>query len=315
VQTLWKDFHVAVEVYKSSLITERSTFGIVNSELENKTALVRFHPEWCPGIAQSLVTGMAQAVTGGSTTWADYDCPHMAVIPMYFLSLTRPPPPVMMSAGLSYDASLASPGAALQNCSTPSASCTDCAIREWMEQQNAVPSSQVWEQKGGRNTFTLSDDNFQLLPTPGPEDIVVRKDAVEYCAASDIKERKWYNSYEDQLAVYTDHLGLRPGTGKVPLTWPLWLPGALVVGLAGLCCLCFLCCIVGVLIYVCCGCSGSDSDSQYTSHDGSDDEKSGSEDTSMRYEDMSMDTKNDKRVVVPIEARTDSEDSVANLIV
>lgn len=156
VKSLWEDYKVVTEVYKSSVMTENKAFGVPNEDLERQTVVVKYEPHWCGGLG----------ALGNLNPLANLDimhlsCHHLAVFPMYFLSYGQPSPQVI-PAQL---AGQAQPGSAISTCGTPSAICTDGQIREWVERQIAVEGRQVWTQAQGEKTITSSDDAYKLEPT------------------------------------------------------------------------------------------------------------------------------------------------------
>jgi hypothetical protein len=194
VKNLWEKSSVVTEVYKSSLLTEdlgkigelpgaqsmiseMGQFGEPNTDLEKVAALVEYSPFWCGGggplsgysrFSKLLAQGSELAGRVGHVR-----CQHLAAFPIYLLGIGRSPPaldpPVTPEM-----ASLAAPGSALLACTTPSASCTDGQIREWIERQLKLGGVQRWVQFGGRETFDNSDDTFNIEPSLAQEARVVQ---------------------------------------------------------------------------------------------------------------------------------------------
>mmetsp|Transcript_85711 Transcript_85711/g.239582 ORF Transcript_85711/g.239582 Transcript_85711/m.239582 type:complete len:510 (-) Transcript_85711:178-1707(-) len=154
VKSLWDTKQVVTEVYKSSLLTEMKLLGEPDKELEKLAALVLYHPTWCGGLGPVTSEMFGQ--------FGNLDCRHGAVYPLYFLSFGVPPPPLTPSVSVK-----AMPGSAVTNCSTPSPSCTDFQVWEWVRRQHSLHGAQKWEQLSGRNTFDVSDDEFGLTPALG----------------------------------------------------------------------------------------------------------------------------------------------------
>ncbi|CAJ1357570.1 unnamed protein product [Effrenium voratum] len=179
VQQMWKSKRVVTEIYKSSLLTEKSAedspyselknivengavsgfehtlvgnlaSGMREEDLERSGTLVKFEPDWCEGVA--------------SNTMGDVEhvgCRHCAVMPMYLLSFGSAPAPISPAP-----TERAEPGSALSSCMTPSASCTDGQLREWVQRQlDMQPTRQSWKQIAGQDTFRESDDGFLLDPS------------------------------------------------------------------------------------------------------------------------------------------------------
>eukprot|EP00418_Pyrodinium_bahamense_P076490 CAMPEP_0179054808 /NCGR_PEP_ID=MMETSP0796-20121207/22977_1 /TAXON_ID=73915 /ORGANISM="Pyrodinium bahamense, Strain pbaha01" /LENGTH=563 /DNA_ID=CAMNT_0020751443 /DNA_START=103 /DNA_END=1792 /DNA_ORIENTATION=- len=155
VRSLWDQYKVVTEVYKSSVMTEHKAFGIPNEDLEKLGTLVRYKPHWCGGLgALSSLKMLA------NLDIMHLNCRHDAVFPLYFLSYGQSAPPVIPAQLVGQ----AQPGSAISTCSTPSAMCTDGEIREWVERQFAVEGSQEWTQASGTDTISSSDDAFKLEP-------------------------------------------------------------------------------------------------------------------------------------------------------
>lgn len=149
-------FNIAVEIYKSSLLTEAQDVmgkkieaGTSSRELEKLGALVRFSPRWCGGL--EWVPDTLDLSDLGNLV-----CRHLAVFPLYFLSIGEPPPPVHSEL---------QPGPAISTCLTPSASCDDDSIRMWAIRQSCLNgTTQRWVQVSGAETFNVTDDTFELQP-------------------------------------------------------------------------------------------------------------------------------------------------------
>lgn len=150
---LWNERGVVTEIYKSSVFTELSSLGVPNEKLEKVTTFVEYKPHWCGGVGP-----ISHAVLG------HLKCRHDAVFPLYFLSYGRPPPEVVPRPPADVLAQ-AAPGSAAKACTTPSASCTDGQIREWIQRQLSMHKSQQWEQVRGYETIESNDDAFQLTPS------------------------------------------------------------------------------------------------------------------------------------------------------
>ncbi|CAE7751863.1 TTL1 [Symbiodinium sp. CCMP2456] len=178
VQNMWKRKKVVTDVYKSSLLTEKAPedspytelknivengavggfehtlvgnlgAGLVGEDLERASTLVEYEPDWCEGV-KTDVSGDVEHL----------GCRHCAVMPLYLLSFGRRAPE------LSPPIRSAEPGSALSSCMTPSASCLDEQVREWVQRQlDMQPAHQSWKQTGGSNTFDGSDDSFILNPS------------------------------------------------------------------------------------------------------------------------------------------------------
>jgi len=160
VRSLWDDYKVVTEIYKSSVMTENKAFGIPNQGLEGLGVLVKYKPQWCGGLG----------ALGHLNPLANLDivhlsCHHMAVFPMYFLGYGQ------QAARLVPDTRVAQaqPGSAISDCSTPSAGCSDGQIRQWVERQFAVEGQQLWSQAEGSSTITSSDDAYELEPSLADE--------------------------------------------------------------------------------------------------------------------------------------------------
>ncbi|CAK9051620.1 TPR repeat-containing thioredoxin TTL1 [Durusdinium trenchii] len=179
VQHLWKSKKVVTEVYKSSQLTEETgeespyselknlvengavggvekalvgnlASGMRAEDLERSGTMVKYNPDWCEGV--------------GSSTMGDVEhvaCRHCAVMPMYLLGFGRAPPALRPPP-----TERSEPGSALSSCMTPSASCTDGQLRQWVQRQlDMAPTRQSWLQIAGRRTFDEVDDAFQLDPS------------------------------------------------------------------------------------------------------------------------------------------------------
>lgn len=180
VKNLWKSKKVVTEIYKSSILTEADrgdtsaydalkkivkngaadSFedvlvgnlggGIREHPLERAATLVKYEPDWCSSISSASV-GDVQHL----------GCRHCAVMAMYLLGFGRSAPPLSPPPALSS----AQPGSALSSCMTPSASCTDGQLREWVQRQLDMREDQSWNQLGGRMSFDQSDDSFAISPS------------------------------------------------------------------------------------------------------------------------------------------------------
>mmetsp|Transcript_58795 Transcript_58795/g.137675 ORF Transcript_58795/g.137675 Transcript_58795/m.137675 type:complete len:588 (+) Transcript_58795:25-1788(+) len=178
VNSMWQSKKVVTEIYKSSLLTEKAPddspvneiknivengavgglehtlvgnlgAGMRVENLERSATLVEFAPDWCEGVTNDALGDVEHL-----------GCRHCAVMPMYLLSFGRRAPP------LSPPALSAAPGSALSSCMTPSASCLDEQVREWVQRQlDMQPAHQSWKQIGGGSTFDESDDSFTLNPS------------------------------------------------------------------------------------------------------------------------------------------------------
>jgi len=222
-------------VFKSSLLTEKALFGTVNEDLQAQATFVQYHPEWCGGTEvnteqagplQQMLTGV---IAGKSVekTEEDYACRHLAMIPMYFLGLALKPPPLDEGAPLPAYYAQTPAGAALKNCSTPSASCTDDAEREWVQHQLDLQGTQKWEQVAGVATIDPSDDTFRLQPFPLQDSIVVEEDAYQLYGTDSQPEKDWWTKKMEPI-----------GGRFLPDWMPQWLPAAILGGLLGTCCVC-----------------------------------------------------------------------------
>eukprot|EP00929_Paragymnodinium_shiwhaense_P080180 TRINITY_DN41802_c0_g1_i1.p1 TRINITY_DN41802_c0_g1~~TRINITY_DN41802_c0_g1_i1.p1 ORF type:complete len:550 (-),score=106.97 TRINITY_DN41802_c0_g1_i1:251-1900(-) len=256
VETLWEKKKVVTEVYKSSLLTEKPLFGTVNEKLQALATFVQYHPEWCGGTEST--TPLQQMLTGVigesvEATEQDYACRHLAMIPMYFLGLGLPPRP--LDQGAPVPAYFSPDGAALKNCSTPSAACTDDAEREWVQQQLDQNGAQKWEQVGGVASCDPSDDTFRLAPFPLQNSLVVEQDAYQLYGTDSQPPKDWWTKK------------MEPVGGKFLPEWmPQWLPAAVLAGLFGTCC---ICCMSYGAIHAFELLSEADTDEEFGSSDGS----------------------------------------------
>jgi len=149
VKSLWEAHHVATEVYKSSELTAARVGGMKNElllgnparQLDAFSTLVHYEPDWCGGLLP---------IGGFLDQFGHLECRHCAVFPFYFLQYGRSPP--RLSAGEMI----------LRTCPTPASSCLDTEIQELVERQHLVQGTQSWSQIGGRDTFDVGDDTFQL---------------------------------------------------------------------------------------------------------------------------------------------------------
>jgi len=174
VNSLWEKKRVVTEVYKSSVLTEMSEFGVPNKGLEKSVALVQYEPYWCGGL------GMLDKVEFGHVS-----CKHTAVFPTYFLSYKRlTPPQGGAEAGSAVQVHGDSDvGKTYGACATPSPKCTDGQIREWVERQHLLGGSQKWVQRGGRKTFNTSDDTFTITPSLNEDATLVKHHAMSFTDA------------------------------------------------------------------------------------------------------------------------------------
>jgi len=136
-------------------MTEHKMLGLINKPLDAMSVLVNYKPNFCG----SFVFGNFGAEMLNEIDIMHLSCRHMAVFPLYFLSYGQPAPPLepKMVGG-------AKPGSALTNCTTPSASCNDGQIREWVQRQTAVEGRQRWVQVEGSYSLGTDDDTFSLRP-------------------------------------------------------------------------------------------------------------------------------------------------------
>lgn len=151
VESLWHTRGVVTEIYKSSVFTEMRQLGVPNEKLEQVTTFVEYKPHWCGGLGPISQLGHLK-------------CRHDAVFPLYFLSYGWQSPPVVPrpTKAVLDDAA---PGSAVRECTTPSASCTDGQIREWIQRQiYYLHKRQRWVQVRGYKTVTSKDDIFRLSP-------------------------------------------------------------------------------------------------------------------------------------------------------
>jgi hypothetical protein len=177
IKTMWESSKVVTEIYKSSVLTEKDESSSVydqmqqmvkhtvtggfestivgtlgggerNEDLEKHSAIVNFQPDWCDG------------VSGETGDMEHLFCRHCAVFPMYMLGFGTPSPAVIPSPSMT----AAEPGSALSSCITPTASCTDGQIREWVQRQLSLNGGQMWKQISGSATFDLTDDGYSMSP-------------------------------------------------------------------------------------------------------------------------------------------------------
>jgi len=181
VRKLWNDNHVVTEVYKSSPLTQKEAFGYPAEDLEALSAVVDYIPTWCGNLPSEMIS----SVTGDMQ---NLGCYHAATMPYYFLQygmsprMLNPPPPTNNAVI----------GSALYSCSTPSSTCTDLQLREWIERQVAVNGKQRGGQQTGMDTFNQSDDSFKLTPDlmQASEMVVVNPTTV---FGEQTKERNWFD--------------------------------------------------------------------------------------------------------------------------
>jgi hypothetical protein len=172
VQRLWQESRVVTEIYKSSELTQNDRLNNPNVDLSKLGTLVIYKPTWC-----GTETGAVSTVIGlaGMPTTTENSCYHAAMFALYFLhfglmpSALNPAPPTVTASVTS----------ALRACPTPSASCGDDQLREWVDRQNVthVAGGQRWTQATGMDTFNMSDDSFTLMPPLSGTSEVVEVDA------------------------------------------------------------------------------------------------------------------------------------------
>lgn len=156
VSYMRQHYGVVTEVYKSSIMTEPQVVmgktveaGTSSAQLENLAALVRYRPQWCGGLDW-------MPETLDLSHLGNLMCRHLAVFPLYFLSMGGSPPVASTEAP---------PGPAIAACLTPSASCDDESIRMWQQRQLCLNgTTQRWSQVLGVDTLNVSDDSFELAP-------------------------------------------------------------------------------------------------------------------------------------------------------
>lgn len=145
---------VVTEVYKSSVYTEMSEFGLPNTGLEKFATYVEYEPRWCGG-SRAL----------GKIDLGHLQCRHDAAILIYFLGFAQPPPPLKRphAAASESEPPAASASAA---CPTPAASCTYGHIKQWVLRQLHLPEQQqTWNQASGVETLSVVDDAYTLAPS------------------------------------------------------------------------------------------------------------------------------------------------------
>eukprot|EP00929_Paragymnodinium_shiwhaense_P015111 TRINITY_DN123129_c0_g1_i1.p1 TRINITY_DN123129_c0_g1~~TRINITY_DN123129_c0_g1_i1.p1 ORF type:complete len:562 (+),score=104.32 TRINITY_DN123129_c0_g1_i1:67-1752(+) len=211
VRQLWDKSHMMTEIYKSSLLTQKPAMGYPNKELAEVGTVVLYKPNWCGGDSGLL------------TEVAHLQCYHNAIIPLYFLRFGIQPAPLNPPQVLPD----VMPGSAIANCSTPSAACSDLEIREWVDRQNQVDGTQLWQQTTGQETFDPMDDSFALAP------------ALNY-AGEDIVSR---DAMELYMPHANDHASRRHSLAGMRL--PLWAPvaigGAAAAAVVFFGCVCLVC--------------------------------------------------------------------------
>jgi len=156
VKRLWQKHGVVTEIYKSSAMTEHKMLGLVNEPLDAMSTFVKYKPNFCG----SFGFGNFKIEMLNEVDIMHLTCRHMASVPLYFFSYGQPSPPVepAMRVGNSQ------PGSALRNCTTPSASCSNGQLRQWVQRQLALEGRQHWVQTAGSYTLVTDDDTFELRP-------------------------------------------------------------------------------------------------------------------------------------------------------
>jgi len=183
---------VVTEVYKSSLLTELEKFGAPNQELANFATLVLYEPHWCGGM------GMPEKVE----EFRHLECKHIAVFPTYFLNYKLAPP--RLSAPLQDRDMEAEAGSAVKACLTPSSTCTDGQIREWIERNILLGGAQKWVQQSGKSTFNTSDDTFELSPGLDQSAEGVKRHAMSFATVrAQSAEEPWWQHRVKELVVPT----------------------------------------------------------------------------------------------------------------
>mmetsp|Transcript_57465 Transcript_57465/g.126183 ORF Transcript_57465/g.126183 Transcript_57465/m.126183 type:complete len:596 (+) Transcript_57465:95-1882(+) len=150
VKSLWEKHGVITEIFKSSVLTELSEFGVPNEDLERLATLVEYEPHWCGGLGP-----LSRADIG------HLQCRHCAAFPLYFLAYGRPSPPILPRM----PPNVSEPGSAASTCATPIASCGDDQVADWVKRQHHLDGKQKWTQAAGAETFDTGDDAFKLTPS------------------------------------------------------------------------------------------------------------------------------------------------------
>jgi len=186
VNRLWQKNHVVTEIYKSSALTQNDKFSDTNVDLTKLGTLVIYNPVWCGAAAGAMST-----VLGLAGKYTQNSCYHSAMFPLYFLqfglpaSPMNPRPPALVSQIDS----------ALRACPTPSASCSDDQLREWVDRQNLsnVAGQQRWMQATGIDTFNISDDSFTLQPALSGQSEIVEVDAGQRYGAINSQDKEGFS--------------------------------------------------------------------------------------------------------------------------
>jgi len=189
VGNLREKYGVVTEVYKSSAYTEDmnqlfpeglmnqinqvgsvkeivTQLGEANHELEKVATVVQYQPDWCDSKSTinskfSTIANHLPGVFEKVSEFDDLECRHAAVLPLYLAGYGLPPPRLTSQAATAIDGQ---PGSAIEGCATPSATCTDGQIKEWVDRQKSVKGIQRWTQSGGKSTFECIDDTFSITP-------------------------------------------------------------------------------------------------------------------------------------------------------
>jgi len=222
-ENLREKYGVVTEVYKSSAFTEdvnqlgvhipeglmkhinqvaskeitMSQLGDANHDLEKVATVVQYQPDWCDRKSPtnskfSAITNHLPAMPGVFEKVSEFDdleCRHAAVFPLYLASYGNPPPRLTSEAAKAIEGQ---PGSAIEGCETPSATCTDGQIKEWVDRQRIVDGRQRWVQEGGKSTFDGYDDTFAITP-----DLNENSDEVVILAATErppqsSQEHRWW---------------------------------------------------------------------------------------------------------------------------
>mmetsp|Transcript_74346 Transcript_74346/g.150985 ORF Transcript_74346/g.150985 Transcript_74346/m.150985 type:complete len:203 (+) Transcript_74346:10-618(+) len=142
------------------------------------------------------------------------------------------PPPVPLDG--------AEMGSAARDCPTPSATCTDSQLREWVERQLLLGGTQRWVQKAGRDTFDTTDDAFALEPKLGLEGAL--SEGGEFTVASDPvpEARAVVERSTPRFIVVADP---EAGSGPLPAALKVWPPptSALLGAFLLICAACAAC--------------------------------------------------------------------------
>lgn len=170
---LWKRYRVPIEVHKTSDLTESGQLGRPNPELMSVAAVVVRDPLWCKP--------------------HDWHCRHMAAVPLYLMGFGMPSPRNVVRnsssatsvvvddyvAGDAMAVSSEGPAVAETVCPTPSASCSDEALAQLVEEQmvsRRMKQQQRWIQVAGGETLTAADDIFMREVIPMEVENVGDKD-------------------------------------------------------------------------------------------------------------------------------------------